>query len=248
MSKGVLSLVHEKGVMDIPDDALVVGLDETGCEDYKDSQFPLFGLGGCAVLARDYFKYLEDPWHYIKEKYFGGKEVKLHASDLKRPTHEQLSALKDFFTKLPFFRFACISANTFDNQSEETNVHLLSVSVMGQVCEFASLVHPSKIVFIVENSDRIGKDLLKHFSAYRYTNDDKDFAPKVLLATKNVRATCVEVADFVVHPAGAQMRNRLIGFPNPRQIIRKDFEIVFHKVDSKLSSYKEILSAKPKSA
>jgi hypothetical protein len=119
---------------------------------------------------------------------------------------------------------------------------------MNQVCEFASIVQPSEIVFIVENSARIGKDLLKHFSAYRYSNGDKDFAPKVLTAAKNVRATCVEVADFVVHPAGAQVRNRLTGFPNPMQIIRKDFEIVFHKVDRKLSSYKEILSAKSKIA
>lgn len=248
MNKVVLSLVHEKGILDIPDDALVVGVDETGCEDYKDRKFPLFGLGGCAVLARDYFKYLEDHWHYIKTNYFGGKQVELHASDLKKPTPEQLSALEDFFTKLPFFRFACISSNTFDNQSEETNVHLISVSVISQVCEFASLVQPSQIVFIMENSDRIGKDLLKYFSAYRYTNGDKDFAPKVLMASKNVRATCVEVADFVVHPAGAQVRNRLTGFPNPMQIIRKDFEIVFHKVDRKLCSYKEILSAKPKVA
>ena len=248
MTKGILSLVHENGIIDVPDDALVVGIDETGCEDYKDDNFPVFGIGGCAIVARDYFRFLENPWHEIKDNYFGGKQVALHASDLKNPSKEQLSALKDFFTKLPFFRFACMSANSFENQTEETNVHLLSKSVMDQVCEFVTLVQPSQIIFIIENSERIGKSLLMHFSAYRYSNGDIDFSPQVLMADKKTKATCVEVADFVVHPAGAQVRNRLKGFPNSNNIVRKDFEIVFYEIDNKFSSYRELLSAKPGTA
>ena len=248
MSTGILSLVHEQGVLDVPDDALVVGIDETGCEDYKDEKFPVFGIGGCAILARDYFRFLDEPWRDIKSRYFGGYDAQMHASELRSPTPEQISALENFFTKLPFFRFACMSANSFDNQSAETNIHLLSVSVMRQLCEFATLMQPSQIVFIVENSKRIGKDLVKHFSAYRYGNGKIDFTAKVLVADKKVGVSCLEVADFVVHPAGAQVRNRLVGYPDPMNIIRKDFDLVFHRIDRKLSSYQEILSAQPKKA
>ena len=73
---------------------------------------------------------------------------------------------------------------------------------MQQVANFAKWVQPTEIVFLIENSQRIGKDLLKHFSAYRFGNGEIEIQPKVLLANKDVRASCVEVADFVVHPAG----------------------------------------------
>jgi hypothetical protein len=141
-----------------------------------------------------------------------------------------------------------MSANSFVNETVETNIHLIALSVMHQICDFATLVQPCQIIFVVEKSARIGKDLLKHFSAYRYGNGEIDFAPKVVAVSKNESISCVEVADFVIQPAGAQVRNRLLGYPDSTRITRKDFEIVFDKVDRKLSSYKELLAARAKNA
>lgn len=241
---GVLSLVHESGTLDVPDTALVVGIDDTGDESFANNDHPLFGLGGCAVLAKDYFRYLDDPWHELKEIFFGDRHVKLHASELNRPSTAQLQALAMFFKNLPFFRFATIASKTVENETIETIVHLVSVIIMQQVASFATWVQPTEVVFIIENSQRIDKDLRKHFSAYRFGNGDIEIQPKVLLAKKDARASCVEVADFVIHPAGAQVRNRLRGFKNSNNLIRKDFEAVFHKVDSKLVDYRELLAAR----
>lgn len=248
MTTETLSLIYKKGIVDIPADALLVGIDETGCEDYKDEKFPVFGLGGCAILAGDYFRFLDRPWREMKHRYFDGADRQMHAAQLRRPTQSQMSALQNFFTKLPFFRFACMSANSFVNETVETNIHLIALSVMHQICDFATLVQPCQIIFVVEKSARIGKDLLKHFSAYRYGNGEIDFAPKVVAVSKNESISCVEVADFVIQPAGAQVRNRLLGYPDSTRITRKDFEIVFDKVDRKLSSYKELLAARAKNA
>lgn len=245
MAKGILSFVYESGILDLPDTALVVGIDDTGNESFANNEHPLFGLGGCAVMAGDYFRYLDDPWHELKEQFFGDRQLQLHASDLKNPTPAQLQALQMFFKNLPFFRFATIASKTVENETIETIVHLVSVIVMQQVANFAKWVQPTEIVFIIENSQRIGKDLLKHFSAYRFGNGEIEIQPKVLLAKKDARVSCVEVADFVIHPAGAQVRNRLRGFRNINSIIRKDFEAVFHKVDSKLVDYRELLAARP---
>ena len=236
------------GTLHISDSALVVGIDETGCEDYKDKNHPVFGLGGCAVLAKDYFRYLDGPWKDIKEKYFGGSNIQLHATDIKKPNKDQLKSLEDFFTKLPFFRFASMSAEGFENKTKETNIHLLSHSVMNQICEFASRVQPTEIVYIIEESSRIEKDLIKHFGTYLYSNSDIKFQASVLTAAKDKCVSCVEVADFVVHPAGAQVRNRLMGYKNSMNIVRKDFATVFHEIDSRFCSYTEILSAKKTNA
>ena len=236
----ILSLVHEKGILDVPDTALIVGVDETGNESFSDKKHPVFGLGGCAVLAKDYFRLLDDPWNYMKKTYFDGTEQVMHASELKKPTIKQLNALKYFFSKFPFFRFAVMAAETLKNQTIETNLHLISHSVLQRIAEFAKWVQPTEIVIIAERSARIEKDLLKHFSAYRIGNGKIEIQPKVLLASKKVRATCVEVADFVIHPAGAQVRNRLLAFKHMDNPIRKDFEAVFNNIDSKLASYTEL--------
>jgi hypothetical protein len=138
-----------------------------------------------------------------------------------------------------------MAAETLENQTMETNLHLICHSVLQRIADFAKWVKPTEIIIIAENSDRIRIDLLKHFSAYRIGNSEIEIQPMVFLASKEVRATCVEVADFVIHPAGAQVRNRLRGYTNKFSIIRKDFEAVFHNVDSRLVSYTELLSAKP---
>ena len=245
---GILSLVHEKGTLDVPDSALIVGVDDTGNDLFADERHPVFGLGGCAVLARDYFRYLDDPWCYMKDSYFGGRNQKLHASDLKNPTAEQLHALDHFFTRFPFFRFAVMAAETLKNETLETNIHLVSFCVLERVAEFAKWSQPTEIIFIIERSQRIERDLLKHFSAYRFGNCEIEIRPRVLLASKEVCGSPVEVADFVIQSAGAQVRNRLRGFAGIENIARKDFAAVFNKVDSKLVSYVELLSAKEKQA
>jgi hypothetical protein len=238
-----VSFLTNKGLIEIPNRTLIVGLDETGCEDYKDNRNPVFGLGGCAVLAMDYYRHLDYPWKEIKEDYFGGAGKPLHASDLRSPNSDQLSALEDFFTRLPFFRFACMSAKDFDgkNETEESIIHLVSMMVMKQVCEFASLVQPTGIIYVIDNSERIQKQLQMHLEAYIYGNGVDEFNATVIVANKEVSASCVEVADFVVHPAGARVRNRILG----KYLLRKDFELVFHRVSRHLVAYSEILSAKP---
>lgn len=245
---GALTLQHEAGRLDIPDSALMVGIDDTGNDFFLDRQFPVFGLGGCAIMARDYFRYLDDPWRDMKERHFGSRNTKLHAADLRSPSEEQLGALEGFFTKLPFFRFAAMAANTFENTTAETNLHLISLMALQQIAECAKWVRPTEIIFIIEGSQRIERDLLRHFSAYRFGNEQIEIAPKVMIASKEAGVSLVEVADFVIQAAGAQVRNRLRGFSGVRNLVRKDFETIFHKVDRRLVSYTELLGANTKIA
>lgn len=243
MSEVVLCIESEEGITEIHGDTLIVAIDETGCEDYKDHNFPVFGIGGCAVLARDYGRLIYDPWRSLKATYFGGRDIALHAADLRFPTPDQLNALELFFTKFPFFRFASTSARTFNNGSELSNVNLLVMSVMQQVCDFVSWVRPSQVLFIFEHSQRIGREVYSVLKSYKMENDEYEIVPRVMYATKESRLSCLEVADFIVHPAGAQVRNRISDSKNRRSIIRKDFEIVFNEIDPRFSSYQEMTGA-----
>src|SRR6516162_8617273 len=80
--------------------------DETGHEEFADPNFPIFGMGGCALLAAAIDPVLRQPWREMKAHHFGGADVPLHASDLRSPTAQQVAALGEFFEKQPFGRFA----------------------------------------------------------------------------------------------------------------------------------------------
>jgi hypothetical protein len=81
-------------------------VDETGHEDFADPNFPIFGMGGCGMLAAAIDQNLRGPWREMKARYFGGADVPLHASDLRSPTPEQIAALNQFFATQTFGRFA----------------------------------------------------------------------------------------------------------------------------------------------
>jgi hypothetical protein len=83
------------------DDELVVHphclmffVDETGHEEFADPKYPVFGLGGCAVLATNIERDIKRPWRDLKSRHFGGANVPLHASDLRSPTDEQYRHLQ----------------------------------------------------------------------------------------------------------------------------------------------------------
>ena len=61
---------------------LMFFVDETGNETFADPQNPVFGLGGCALLAAAIDPILRTPWQTMKALHFGGAGVPLHASEL----------------------------------------------------------------------------------------------------------------------------------------------------------------------
>src|SRR5215831_3973272 len=80
--------------------------DDTGHEDFQDRNFPVFGIGGCGIMAGAIEPVLKQPWRAMKAAHFGGPDVPLHASELRHPTQSQLDALNRFFREQEFCRYA----------------------------------------------------------------------------------------------------------------------------------------------
>jgi hypothetical protein len=70
--------------LDIPSDALVVYVDETGDPVYGNPRNPVFGLGGCAVLGREIDDLIRAPWSTVRLAVGGSLTAPLHASDVER--------------------------------------------------------------------------------------------------------------------------------------------------------------------
>lgn len=245
MSVGTFSILHDAGSIEYSDSTLLVGIDETGHEEFADNRHPVFGLGGCAVLLRNYEEHIANPWRQMKEQFFGGAARPLHASDLRTPSPDQLDALNYFFTTQPFFRFAAMSARTVVNTTEAPVIQLLGHAIWGCIAEISKWAQPLDVVVVLEDSERLRRDLYGYIAGFEIGNEDVHIKPRVFFATKRVNQPFMEVADFVIQAAGAQVRNRVLGKLNPMRVIRKDFESIFHSVDRRLTSYTELLEAHP---
>lgn len=86
-------------------------VDESGHEDFSDPYYPVYVLGGCAILASDLQRVVREPWRDLKARHFGGADQPLHASDLRNPTPEQLEGLSTYFCAQAFGRFAVAMTN-----------------------------------------------------------------------------------------------------------------------------------------
>ena len=72
---------------------LLFFIDETGHETSADKNYPVFGLGGCAINSSAAAAVVGEPWRAMKVAHFGGEDVPLHANELRNPTTEQLDTL-----------------------------------------------------------------------------------------------------------------------------------------------------------
>jgi hypothetical protein len=97
---------HTEGQLLVGPLCLMFFVDETGHEDFADPNYPVFGLGGCAVISSAADQSINDACKSMKAECFGGADAPIHASDLNRPTPEQLEALSRFFRDQQFARFA----------------------------------------------------------------------------------------------------------------------------------------------
>jgi len=148
---------------------LMFFVDETGDETFADPQYPVFGLGGCALLAAAIEPVLRTPWRNMKALHFGGADLPLHASDLRSPTATQLEALGTFFRNQTFGRFA-VTMTRSDLPSDIEPMRIMPRLVRRRWEELTPRFDPLpvEVAFIHEASDR-GDVLLKNTSESRWS-------------------------------------------------------------------------------
>jgi hypothetical protein len=202
---------------------LMYFVDETGNEDFADPDFPVFGMGGCGLLAAAIEQNLRGPWRRMKDQHFGGAGTPLHASDLRAPAAEQLAALNNFFESQTFARFAvtmtCKSQLPSGIKPIQVMPGLLRRRWEELTPRFVPL--PIEVAFIHEASDRGDELLEQYFGPSIVTIDGKQVNVHHGILPKGDEA--LEVADFVVHAAGGQARHGI----KPDRPVRRDFEAVF---------------------
>jgi hypothetical protein len=221
--------------------SLLVFIDETGHEEFADPKYPLFGYGDCACLASSYEEAIRIPWRGLKQRHFGGSDVGLHASELRNPSKEQIDALARFFLSQPFYRFYAIAKRTTTIDGVLDPYRLVAGALLKRVTTIASRCVLDSLAMIFEQTDRLDFLAARFFSSYDFSYEDGGSIPvEWRRMSKSLHEPGLEVADFVLHVAGSQTRDRL----NGGAFWRKDFDSVFHNIDQNLVSGIEIDEAR----
>jgi hypothetical protein len=234
-----LVLEHDEGLIHLGEKTLVVAIDDTGHEEFQDPNHRVFGLGGCAFMVRDYQKLVEQPWNYMCERFFPDQKRPMHAADI-RFSSEQMDALKHFFEKFQFFRVATTASHNTLNEIDRGFVDIVGACLLQRICEIAKWAEFDRLFILFEASDRIETKVITSLSGKKIQRGTENIQIELAIMPKSSCTPALEVADFIIHTAGAQTRARNEGAKKARV----DFEIIFRNVDKRLTSFMEITKVK----
>jgi hypothetical protein len=210
-------------VLQVHPHCLIFFVDETGHEEFADPEFPVFGMGGCGLLAAAVDQNLRQPWRDLKARHFGGADVPLHASDLRNPTAEQLEGLNRFFKTKTFGRFAVTMTRNTELPEQIKPIQAMPELLRRRWAELTPRFDPLpvEVAFVHEASERGDALLERYFGPSIVFIDGKRVNVHHGIMPKGDEA--LEVADFVVQAAGGQARHGI----KPDGRVRRDFEAIF---------------------
>lgn len=203
---------------------LMFFVDETGDEDFADPKYPIFGLGGCAVMAGAVDDAIKRPWRDLKAAYFGGADKPLHAAALRDITDQQALALGNFFRKQAFGRFAVTMTGKTELPEGHRPLDVLPNLLRRRWEELASRCSPTPVEFaLLHEASQRGDPLIERFFGTTIIRINGIEVPVHHGFMPKASDEALEVADFVVQAAG-QQANR---WANGNRTFRRDFQAVF---------------------
>lgn len=214
---------------------LMFFIDETGHETFADPNYPVFGLGGCAITSSAIERQLARPWREMKARHFGGEDVALHASELRNPTSDQLTGLSKFFREQQFARFAVTMSKSLVLPSGASPFDIITGTLANRFKDILSRAspEPNETALLHEASDRCDQLVEKHFGSMVISINEKSIPVHKGLVSKSSGLAELEVADFIMHAAG---RRALQLHRDPTNKAGKDFEVAFQS-NPVLTSY-----------
>lgn len=229
-------------------DTVLVFIDETGHELLKDKQYPVFGLGGCLCLAREYHTQICEPWKRV-ESTFEPSQLPLHASALPKHTMTDVhfTAINSFFTKNTFARFACLVSDRTINASTYDFFAVAIANLHERIRTIMQWLAFDKVVMLIESSERTKQKLTSHFDQYTLEAHGTQIPMYHFFVHKKHNEPGIIVADFVIQTAGSTVfskgKHKIKNYTD-----RRDFQNVFGSQGEKLVSFIEINSITPSQA
>lgn len=192
----------------LPENCLVVFVDDTGHEELKGQAF--YGLGGCAVLARNLEAVVREPWRDVRRSVTGSPDEPLHAAKFGRDaTADQIEAVANFFRTQQFGRLGAIVTEEATLHEELSRVQTIAKVLQSRIVEIARWTTFGSVAVIFEASERANRLIQDAFQGFVLEEGGKPIPVDCYFMPKSAGEPGLEVADFVMHAVGRQARQNL---------------------------------------
>ena len=176
---------------------------------HSDPQHPVFGLGGCAMLVADYTTLIRPRWLQMKQRFFGGPDVPLHANELRLPSQAQIDALCEVFAIDRFTRVVAVASSKTAFPDGYPPYQLIALTLMKHIERAGSRFPLSRLALIVESSSRadaLANRFLGPFNVIRIENANGTAEAQIhhYFLPKALNEPGLEIADFIMHTVGAR--------------------------------------------
>ena len=220
----------------LPDTCLAVFIDETGDELLRDPFQKVFGLAGCAVMAPYLDTVLREPWKDVRKAIAGSSDARLHATDIKSPTPDQLAAIGAFFRSQPFSRFGAICSVGTTLDKDIGPLAAVARALGNRLADITKWQPFGSVAIVFEHSERLAPQMEQVFGDLNLIVDGKTVPLELCWMDKSVGEPGLEVADFLANSIGTEVRHRMCRRPGHA----KNFEAFFHHPDRRLVSFIDI--------
>ena len=188
---------------------------------------------------------VREPWMSLKEAHFGGTHSPLHANELRDPSSSQVAGLTEFFRSHGFGRIAVTVSTRTVCEPSLPAYQLAARGVLERIARLVGRFGCDGAALVIEESTRGDPLAAFYFDGSHLELRSGEQAVTLPLLKfrmpKSGLEPVLEVSDFIIHTAGAQVRSahRDIAWD-----ARRDFDVVFCSVDSSLAEFMEITEAR----
>lgn len=202
---------------------------------------PVFGLGGCALPVGKYGQWIRTPWLDLKRAHFGSDTMKLHAAELNPGQQSAVQAIGEFFRVGQFGRIAVLTSVKTAFSEPLPDYKLVARVVLERIGRLVAHFQCDGAVLVHEEGQRTDHLAAAFFDGYSLTLNEQGQARDLpflkFRMPKSANEPFLEVADFIIHAAGAQVRTSLKGKDWGRRL---DFQSGFATADPTLAQFLEV--------
>jgi hypothetical protein len=229
-----------------------VFIDETGHERMPDGHV-VYGVGGCAVMMRDYDRLIVQPWRTFRQLAAGDPNAPIHAYEFGSiATRAQLEAVARVFQDNAFMRLgSAVSAKIEMPRDETYKQAMTSVpeeeypawavlrAFCNRILDVARWTDFRSVILVFESNPRSEALRKKVLADLKIEENGATLPLDIYQMEKSVGEPGLEVADFVANAVHGHAKATLA---DGRPGFRKDFQAVFRGVDRKIASFMGITS------